>query len=209
MKKLLDIIASFLLPFYGSWKNFKKSTILPNGYMDFLKFKLGLSKTYWPKDKTCLVSNPRKIYVGKNSKIGRPGAYIQGAGKVYIGNYVRFGPGVGILSMNHDLYNRDTYIKKTIVIGDYCWLGMHTMILAGVKLGPCTIVGAGSVVTKSFPDGYCVIAGNPAKVIKYLEKDKVKMPSHSEYYGYIPAHDFKNVSHKYLDLDIDELSNIL
>lgn len=38
-------------------------------------------------------------------------------------------------------------------------------------LSPHTTVGAGSVVTKSFEEGYCVIAGNPAKVIKYLEKN--------------------------------------
>lgn len=43
---------------------------------------------------------------------------------------------------------------------------MNSLILPGVKLGDHTVVGGGSVVTKSFPDGYCVIAGNPAKKIK-------------------------------------------
>ena len=45
---------------------------------------------------------------------------------------------------------------------------MNSMILPGVELGPRTVVGAGSVVTKSFPEGDCVIAGNPAKIIKKL-----------------------------------------
>lgn len=47
---------------------------------------------------------------------------------------------------------------------------MNAMILPGVKLGNNTIVGAGSVVTKSF-EGDCIIAGNPAKKIKDIEKD--------------------------------------
>ena len=49
---------------------------------------------------------------------------------------------------------------------------MNSVILPGVKLGTRTIVAAGSVVTKSFPEGYCVIAGSPAKIIRYLDKEK-------------------------------------
>ena len=66
---------------------------------EYLKFKIGINRIYWPKERTCIVANPRKIYVGKCCNIGRPGTYIQGAGKIYIGNYVRFGPNVGILSI--------------------------------------------------------------------------------------------------------------
>ena len=176
------------------------STILPNSYFDYLKFRLGINKIYWPKDKTCLVTHPRKVYVGINSKIGRPGAYISGAGGVWIGDYVRFGPNVGILSSNHDLYNRDKYNTAPIRIGDYCWIGMNALILAGVELGPSTIVGGGSVVTKSFPEGYCVIAGNPAKVIKFLDKEKVVLPHHPEYYGYIPKSQFEKYKSRYIDL---------
>ena len=43
------------------------------------------------------------------------------------------------------------------------------MILPGVTLGDNTIVGAGAVVTKSFPEGHCVIAGNPARKIKDID----------------------------------------
>ena len=45
---------------------------------------------------------------------------------------------------------------------------MNSVILPEVTLGDYTIVGAGSIVTKSFTKGNCVIAGNPAKVIKEL-----------------------------------------
>ncbi len=194
-------LAMLFLPFGRGYHAFRQSTILPDGYWQYLLFRLGINKIYWPKEKTCIVSNPRKIYVGKNSKIGRPGSYIQGAGGVYIGDYVRFGPNVGILSSNHDLYNRDSYTTKPIKIGDYCWLGMNTLVMAGVELGPSTIVGGGSVVTKSFPEGYCVVAGNPAKVIKYLERDKVQLPVHkTRFYGYIPEAKFKQLKSKYIDV---------
>lgn len=200
MSDFLRNLFFLIVPFFRPWMNFRKSEILPNGYFEYLKFRLNLSKIYWPKDKTCMVANPRKIYVGKCSKIGRPFSYLQGGGGIFIGDYVRFGPGVGILTSNHDFYNRDKNNVKPIKIGDYCWIGMHAMVLSGVELGPCTIVGAGSVVTKSFPEGYCVIAGNPAKVIRFLDKNKVQMPSHPEYYGYIPASKFEKVRKKYIDV---------
>ena len=57
---------------------------------------------------------------------------------------------------------------EDIVLGEQCWIGMNSVILPGVKLGIHTIVGAGSVVTKSFEDGFCIIAGNPAKIIRKI-----------------------------------------
>ena len=200
-RKILKILSS--LPILGEYAEFLMTGILPNGFLQYIKFRIGINQTYWPKSKTCLVGHPRKIYVGKNSKIGRPGTYIQGLGNVYIGDYVRFGPNVGILSSNHDLYNRDISSGETIRIGNYCWIGMNAIILAGVELGPSTIVGGGSVVTKSFPEGYCVIAGNPARIIKYLDKEKVERnyPHYEyEFNGFVPADYFKKNRKKYIDI---------
>lgn len=56
--------------------------------------------------------------------------------------------------------------KGEIVLGDNVFLGFSSKVLPGIELGNWTIVGAGAVVTKSFPDGFVMIAGNPAKVIK-------------------------------------------
>lgn len=64
--------------------------------------------------------------------------------------------------------------------------------MPGVELGDFTIVGAGSVVTKSFKEGYCVIGGNPARIIKKLEiKNCVEHKNTYEYNGYIPKEKFE------------------
>ena len=61
-----------------------------------------------------------------------------------------------------------------VTIGNSCFIGMNSLLLPGVELGDHTIVGAGSVVTKSFPEGNVVIAGNPARPICTLEEFRAK-----------------------------------
>jgi acetyltransferase-like isoleucine patch superfamily enzyme len=51
-------------------------------------------------------------------------------------------------------------------------LGANVVVLPGIKLAEHTIVAAGAVVTKSFLDGDCVIAGVPAKVVKKIDSYK-------------------------------------
>lgn len=95
------------------------------------------------------------------------GCYFQGKGNIKIGKGTYIAPNVGIITANHNIDDLDKHdTPKDVTIGDCCWIGMNSMILPGVELGPHTVVGAGAVVTKSFPEGFCVIAGNPAKIVK-------------------------------------------
>lgn len=95
------------------------------------------------------------------------GNYFQAIGKIFIGKGTYIAPNVGLITSNHDINDLNEHLPaKDIVIGKNCWIGMNSVILPGVELGEGTVVGAGSVVTKSFLDGHCVIAGNPAKIIK-------------------------------------------
>lgn len=57
-----------------------------------------------------------------------------------------------------------------ITIGNHCFLGMGTIVLPGVSIADDCIVGAGSVVTKSFLEPGSVIAGNPAKKLCTIEQ---------------------------------------
>lgn len=151
----------------------------------FMQKILGFNRrAYWPVHFTSSIINPKNIQIGKGSAPGySPGCYIQGIGKINIGNYVLIGPNVGIISANHDLYNTIKHTGSNVTISDYCWIGMNSVIMPNVELGKYTIVGSGSVVTKSFKDGYCVIAGNPAKVIKILNKESCN-EWESEYKGH-------------------------
>ena len=54
------------------------------------------------------------------------------------------------------------------MIGNDCFIGMNSIILKGTTLGNNVIVGAGSVVHGHFPDNV-IIAGNPAKIVKYMK----------------------------------------
>mgnify|MGYP001475926464 FL=1 len=201
IKKVIKV----LIPFYSSFVKSASSGVHNQSYWNYIRFRLigscGRGGGDYPVHPTCTIANARKVYVGCNASIARPGCYIQGAGTVHFGDYVRLAPNVGILSANHDLYDQRKYNAAPIVIGDYSWIGMNSIVTAGVVLGPRTIVAAGAVVTKSFPDGFCILAGVPAKVVKYLDKECFQ-PWHleNEYYGYIPKEKFESVRTKYLDI---------
>lgn len=90
-------------------------------------------------------------------------------GKITIGKGTYIAQNVGIVTTNHNPDNLDEHMPgKDVILGKQCWIGMNSVILPGVVLGDHTIVGAGSIVTKSFEEGNCIIAGNPAKIIKRL-----------------------------------------
>jgi acetyltransferase-like isoleucine patch superfamily enzyme len=143
----------------------------------------------WPVHPSSIVSEPYHIEAGIEVSPGYShGCYITGMGGLKIGDYTQIAPNVGILTANHDLYDNRIYVPKPVAIGKYCWIGMGALIMPGVVLGDYTIVAAGAVVTKSFPEGYCVVGGTPAKIIKTLEKEKcVFHKSEHEYIGYLPV----------------------
>ena len=87
---------------------------------------------------------------------------------------------------------------------------MNSVILPGVRLGTRTIVGSGSVVTKSFPEGYCIIAGSPAKIIRHLDKEKF-VPWHDdeEFYKFIPKDVFENKHSAFVKKLRDELDTVI
>lgn len=89
-------------------------------------------------------------------------------GEIYIGKGTWIASNVGIITSNHDVNNLENHEPgRSVIIGENCWIGMNSVVLPGVILGDNTIVGAGSIVTKSFK-GDCVVAGNPAKIIRQL-----------------------------------------
>ncbi len=129
----------------------------------------------YPISHNCRVVCPENIEFDSNdlNNFQGFGNYYQAVGKIQIGRETYIAPDVGLITANHDILDPDRHIPpENISIGEKCWIGMNSVILPGVILGDHTVVGAGSVVTKSFPEGYCVIAGNPAKVIKEINWER-------------------------------------
>jgi len=96
--------------------------------------------------------------------------YILDYAPVYFGEHITIGPDVKIITSWHELDNLNIVKAKPIIIEDNVWITMNAIILPGVVIGKNSIVGAGAVVTKSVPAN-SLIAGNPAKVVKYLSRD--------------------------------------
>jgi len=97
--------------------------------------------------------------------------------RVTIGNRVLFGPNVQLYAATHPL---DGHVRRgikgpefgrPITIGDDVWVGGAVVVCPGVTIGNNSVVGAGSVVTKDV-EPYTVVAGNPARVIRRLEKNE-------------------------------------
>ena len=93
---------------------------------------------------------------------------------IEIGDNCMFGPNVQLYTAEHPLQaakrNSGMESGKRIIIGNNVWIGGGAIVLPGVTLGDNVVVAAGAVVTKSFPEN-CVIAGNPARIIKELTED--------------------------------------
>lgn len=127
----------------------------------------------WPvSERSCVVGSGKITFHPDDlNNFQHFGCYFQAKGNITIGRGTRIAPNVGIITANHDVNDPRRHMPpQDVVIGENCWIGMNSVILPGVTLGDGTVVGAGAVVTKSFPEGRCVIGGNPAKLIRKLEE---------------------------------------
>lgn len=184
---------SFLRIFYET----KESEAFVNFKLWFFQKVLRFnSAAYWPMHYTSTVIEPKNVLVGIGSAPGlSPGCYVQGRGLLKIGNYVGIGPNVGLMAGTHHLHDLRIPKNGRTVIGDYCWIGMNSVIMPNIEIGDFTIVQAGSIVKDSFKQGYCVIGGNPAKVIKQFPPESYHLFERYEhkykYNGYIPSNKFQ------------------
>lgn len=124
----------------------------------------------------------KNIFIGNDVIIGPNCTFVDNA-TIHIGNYVMIAPNVQIYTAYHPILPEERYISQRkeddpiyfntcadpVEIKDGAWIGGGVIILPNVTIGENTIIGAGSVVTRSIPDN-CVAFGNPCRVDKFFDE---------------------------------------
>ena len=107
---------------------------------------------------------PTNIGVGEGTIIGHR-SFLDGRGKICIGNHTDIASEVMIYTSEHDISSQAmSPIEEKVNIGDFVFIGPRAIILPGTNIGNGAIVAAGAVVTKDVPSGK-IFGGVPAKEI--------------------------------------------
>lgn len=107
---------------------------------------------------------------------------------IRIGNHVTISSGVAFVTHDNSILkvlDPMTDVVGRITVGDHCFIGQNSILMLGVTLGERCIVGAGAVVTHSYPAN-SVIAGNPARKICTAEEMAEKYKDYAIDFGVIP-----------------------
>ncbi len=111
--------------------------------------------------------------IGRDTWVGQQ-CFFHSAGGLTIGEAVGIGPGVRIITSNHEDPGpgrpiMDGAIRfRPVSVGDGTDLGVGCVILPGVTVGKGVQVGAGAVVADDVPD-LAVVAGVPARILRYRD----------------------------------------
>ncbi|PZX54200.1 acyltransferase [Algoriphagus chordae] len=170
MRLLIYILYRFVLrhlprsssKFFGSYINYIR--------FSSCKFLFYSSGSKFTVESKINIGYRRKISIGESSGLG----YNLNIGRdLSLGNYVMIGPDVIFFGQNHKyestsipMVNQGYNKAQILVIEDDVWIGERVIVNSTVnRIAKGSIIAAGSVVTKDV-DSYCIIGGNPAKLIK-------------------------------------------
>ena len=152
-------------------------------------YNLNKWKSKNKKNKLVLVdvNNWKRVTAGKYSYGKIKALFHDKDSMLKIGNFVSIAPNVMfIVASEHPYQNLSTFPFKVMCLGEKCeagskgntvvkddvWIGANSTILSGVTINQGAIVAAGSIVTKDVPP-YAIVAGNPAKIIKYRFNENI------------------------------------
>jgi|SRR5690554_2866174 len=132
-------------------------------------------RKFWSPEKYARYTG---VKIGKNCDIQKV-SFGSEPYLIEIGNHVQITSGTKVFTHGGGWVFRDQYPKLDyfgkVKIKNNVYIGNNSMIMPGVTIGNDVIVGAGSIVTKSIPDGK-IVAGNPARIVgetsEFVEKIK-------------------------------------
>ncbi len=133
-------------------------------------------------DRTCRIVSSAQFWgnltleIGKETFVGHEVFIVGGKSRVLIGSHVDIAPRVLIVTGTHEVdmtgsRSAGTGYSKDVTIEDGVWIGANTTIIGGVTIGRKSIIGSGSVVTRSIPP-YVIAVGNPCRPVKHWDVDK-------------------------------------
>ena len=170
--KLLLLYSWFIRTFFYFWPDIPL-------FMRWRGFFYGLGMKHCGKDfqvtHSAILNTLEEFDVGKRVYIANNCSLIAN-GRIIIGDYTLFGPGVVVSSGNH-LFDGDKFVKvsnkKDVIILKNCWIGANCTICAGAKLPEHSLLAAGSVLTTKTDktDEYGLYGGTPARFIKSLKTE--------------------------------------
>jgi maltose O-acetyltransferase len=120
-----------------------------------------------------ILSGEGKIILGENSYIGNysyiqsnQGCIVQIGRNCSISDYVMIYTENLIPNQNFK-QSRET-VKRSVTVGNYCWIGLGAFINQGITIGDNVVIGAHSVVSKDIPS-FTIAMGAPIRIIKTIE----------------------------------------
>ena len=160
----MEYMVNDILPHIPFW-------LLRKSYLRMLRAKIGRGSFIMKKS---YIQSPHRLCVGEYSHINR-GCILDARGNITRGNNVSISHRACLMTGGHDHRSASFVgVFKPIVIEDYAWLGVNSVVLQGVTIGKGAVVCSGAVVTHDVCE-YDIVAGVPARVIG-------KRPSELDYH---------------------------
>lgn len=162
-----------IMTVYNTTSQSSSEGLLKREALLYLLTRGQLGKNCWIEppfncDYGCNITMGERVYMNFN-------CVVLDCGYVEIGDFTLFAPNVQLFGaahpLNPEIRSSGIEFGMPIKIGKHVWVGGGAIICPGVTIGDGATIGAGSVVTKNVP-AYTVVGGNPAKIIRVLDKDE-------------------------------------